>query len=263
MNERMQILKLLEEGKINASEASRLLEALAQSETAHKKHHRMWAAFEHIPENIATIINGSLHHMAFPENLSFNAKDHLLIKGISGDMMIQGIDQNKILVNKQGFGRVKEKENGIEIKAISGDISVQMPKQTQLIIKGVSGSISISDVENEIILKTVSGNVTGSNLKGSFSGDIISGDLALDYIDIEKLNIRSRSGNITLYLDDQIDAHIDIETEEGSIHCDLPLKNEEKNEFSLKGDLNSGKGLIQIRCDLGDTSIKSRESKQK
>ncbi|OGC38956.1 hypothetical protein A2Y85_06005 [candidate division WOR-3 bacterium RBG_13_43_14] len=261
MNERLKILKLLEEGKINADEASRLLEALSHSESGHKKHHRMWAAFEHIPESIATMINGSLQHMSSPEELRFSGKSQLEIKAISGDLIIQGTEQNEILVRKDGFGHVKEKDDKIEIKAISGDINAQIPKQTKILIKGVSGAITISDMENEILLKTVSGNVIGKNLRGSFTGDMIAGDLVLDFIEVKDLNIRSRSGDVMLHLDDQIDAHISIETEEGEIFCDLPLQNEEKNDFTLKGDLKTGKGNIEIKCDLGDTHLKRRESK--
>ena len=263
MNEKMQILKLLEEGKINAEEASRLLEALSHPATGHRGHPRMWAAFEQIPEHIATMINGSALHMASAEKLSFDAKDQISIKGISGNMTIKVADQNKITVNKQGFSRVKEKDDHIEIKAISGDIDVQMPKDTKLVIKGVAGSITISGVESEIMLKTVSGNVIGDNLKGTFSGDFVSGDIELEYIDIDKMDIRSRSGDITLYLDDKIDAHINVETEEGNIECDIPLINEKKDEFSLQGDLNKGKGQIHIKCDLGDTILKKRESRKK
>lgn len=262
LNERMRVLKLLEEGKINADEASRLLEALSLGESGHKKHHRMWAAFEHIPEHIATIINGSVQHMGSPEELSFDEKDALEIKGISGDLIIQGTTEKKILVSKQGFGTVKEKEDKIVIKAISGDIHVAMPALTRLLIKGVSGSITISDVESEILLKTVSGNVTGKNLRGSFTGDVISGDIALEYIDTKNVMVRSRSGDVTLCLGEEIDAHLDIESEEGDIHCEFPLLNEEKHDCTLKGDLKTGTGMIQIKCDLGDIRIRHCASRQ-
>ncbi len=261
MNERLQILKLLEQGKINAEEASRLLEALSHSESSPKKHHRMWAAFEHIPDNIATIINGSVRNMTSHENLSFDKKDMVEIKGISGDISIHGEDQDKITVKKQGFGRVKEKENHLEIKAISGDIDVQMPKKTKLLITGVSGSITMSGVEGKVLLKTVTGDVSGNNLKGSFTGDIISGDIDLDYLETDNIDIRSRSGDATLYLDDKIDARIDVETDEGNIDCAIPLANEKKDRCSLRGDLNKGTARIHIKCDLGDTIIRSRRAK--
>ncbi|KPJ71891.1 hypothetical protein AMJ52_08205, partial [candidate division TA06 bacterium DG_78] len=173
MNERLRILKLLEDGKINAEEAARLLEALSESQTRHKKRHRMWATFEHIPEHIATIINGSVGDMASPEVLRFKNKHELEIKAISGDLMINGTDQNEILVNKQGFGRIVGKNDKVEIKAISGDLHIHVPRRTKLTIKGVSGAVTISEIENDIILKTVSGNITGKDLRGSFTGNII------------------------------------------------------------------------------------------
>jgi DUF4097 and DUF4098 domain-containing protein YvlB len=259
LNEQLKILKLLEEGKINAEEAARLLEALSESQTHHKKHHRMWATFEHMPEHIATIINGSVGLMASPEVLRFKNKHELEIKAISGDLMINGTDQNEILVNKQGFGRIKGKNDKVEIKAISGDVHIHAPRQTKLTIKGVSGTITISEIENDIILKTVSGNIIGKDLRGSFTGNIISGDISLDYAEVHNLDIRSRSGDVTIYLNDQTDARVNIETEEGNISSDLPLKDEQKSEFSLEGTMNNGKGTIYIKCDYGDTFLKKRK----
>ena len=262
MNERLRILKLLEDGKINAEEAARLLEALSESQTRHKKRHRMWATFEHIPEHIATIINGSVGDMASPEVLRFKNKHELEIKAISGDLMINGTDQNEILVNKQGFGRIVGKNDKVEIKAISGDLHIHVPRRTKLTIKGVSGAVTISEIENDIILKTVSGNITGKDLRGSFTGNIISGDISLDYAEVNNLDIHSRSGDVTIYLDDQTDARVSIETEEGTISSDLPLRDEQKSEFSLKGTMNNGKGTIYIKCDYGDTFLKKRETKE-
>jgi DUF4097 and DUF4098 domain-containing protein YvlB len=262
LNEQIKILKLLEEGKINAEEAARLLEALSESETRHKKRHRIWAAFEHMPEHIATIINGSIGPMTSPEVLRFKDRHELEIKAISGDLVITGTDQKEILVNKQGVGRIKGKDDKVEIKAISGDVHIQTPRQTKLTIKGVSGEVTISEIESDIILKTVSGNISGKDLKGSFTGDIISGDISLDYAEATNLDIHSRSGDITIYLNDKTDARVSIETEEGSISSELQLKDEQKNEFSLKGTMNKGKNTISIKCDYGDTFLKKREIKE-
>jgi DUF4097 and DUF4098 domain-containing protein YvlB len=262
LNERLRILKLLEEGKINAEEAARLLEALSESQARHKKHHRMWAPFEHISEHIATIINGSVEHMASPEVLRFKDKHELEIKAISGDLVINGTNHNEILVNKQGFGRIKGKNDKVEIKAISGDVHIHAPRYIKLMIKGVSGAVTISEIENNIILKTVSGNITGKNLKGSFTGNIIAGDISLDYVEVNNLDIHSLSGDVTIYLNDQTDARVHIETEEGTISSNLPLKDEQKSEFSLKGTMNTGKNTINIRCDYGDTVLKKRETKE-
>ncbi len=259
MNERLRILKLLEDGKINADEAARLLEALSHSEGKEKRtRNRFWSSFESIPEVIATAISSSFNGAFSKETLSFVKKEKIIFKGISGDVEILGDVSDTINIEKDGFAKIVERDNLLMIKAISGSLKMRTPVQTDFAIKGVSGDIKISQLDSTLEIASVSGNIVGRELSGSFIGDFVSGDVELDFRRFDKIQIKSKSGDITLWLDKDVEAAIDIETESGNISCDFELQNKKMKAHKLIGTIRNSKGLIEIRNEHGNVSIKKR-----
>ncbi len=260
LNERLRILKLLEEGKINAEEAARLLEALSQSETKERKRrYKIWSSIEAIPEVIASTINSSFKNIISRETLQFSKREKIEFKGVSGEIEITGYDTDTIEIEKEGFAKIMENDNRLEIKAISGNIKMKIPMTTDLAIKGVSGNINISRLNSVIEIASVSGDIKGEELSGTFIGDFVTGDVDLDYKSINKIRVKSKSGYITLRLDETIETHIEVVTEDGSIDCDFDLKDEEKTDTLLKGTLNKPTAQIFIKNDHGDVAIKKRQ----
>jgi len=257
LNERLRILKLLEDGKINADEAARLLEALSQSETKHTKgHHRMWNGIEAIPEVIAAAVATSFKHAKEKESLHFPKKKRIEFRGISGELIIEGSGQAAIEIEKDGFAKIKEKDNSLEIKALSGKINISTPATTDLLIKGISGDLNISHIIGMIEIESVSGDIRGERLSGSFIGGFVSGDVNIGYKKVDKINIRSKTGDILLKLDEKVEAEVYLETERGTIECDFELKEETKKANRLKGIINKPKAKIEIRNIHGDIRIK-------
>ena len=260
MNERLQILNLLEQGKINSDEAARLLEALAQSkDPGTRKKFRLWRSLEGLPEIISTAIETSSIHRHTEEKLQFPQKANIEFKGISGDIDILGESRDNIEIHKDGFGRTKEKDNILMIKALSGDIEIRTNHKTNLVIKGISGDIGIDSLCGKIDIESVSGDIVGKNLAGSLCVKIVSGDMDLEYKDIDELNIESRSGDITLRLEKNVETTLNIETEDGDIDCDFTLKDEEKSTHFLKGVINNPKAKINIVNRSGDVSIRKQK----
>lgn len=259
MNERLRILKLLEDGKINADEAARLLEALSHSEGREKRtRHKIWSSFEAIPEVIATAINSSFKGVISKETFHFPKKEKIIFKGISGDVEIFGDTSDTINIEKDGFAKIMERDNLLMIKAITGSLKMKIPVQTDFTIKGVSGDIKISQLKSTIEIASVSGNIMGKELSGSFIGDFVSGDVDLDFQSLDRIEIKSRSGDITLRLDENIETTIDIETEDGHISCDFELQNKEMKAHKLTGTIRNSKGLIKIRNEHGNVTVKQR-----
>jgi hypothetical protein len=259
LNERLRVLKLLEDGKINAEEAARLLEALSHTESREKKRkHKVWSSLETIPDVIASAITTSFKHPGVKETIEFPKKKKIDFRGISGDLMINGMTQDVIEVEKDGLAKMKEKNNALEIKALSGKTTINAPITTDFGIKGISGSIRISHIAGSIEIESVSGETIGTELSGSFTGNFISGDVDLDYHKTEKVSIRSKTGNVILRLDTKIEAEIDLETEQGTISCDFALEDEEKKTHRLTGIINKPKAKIEIKSSYGDIAIKKR-----
>lgn len=259
MNERLRILKLLEDGKINAEEAARLLEALSQSDVKDKKvKYKIWNSLENIPEVIATAVSTSFKHAVSKETLTFPKKDKVEFKGISGDLEIIGNTTDTIEIEKEGFAKVKEKDNLLEIKAITGNLTIKMPMATDFAIKGISGDMSISSLVGRIEIASVSGDIKGKELSGSFIGDFVSGDVDLDYKKVEEIKIKLKGGDIILGLDEKVEAGIIVETKDGDIDCAFELKDEKRSEHRLTGTINKPKAKIEIKNEHGDIIIKKR-----
>lgn len=259
MNERLQILKLLEEGKITAEEAERLLEAVGRS-SAHEKgtRHKIWSSLEGLPKVISAALGNSFSESAEEEFHKYPSKKKIRFKGISGNLEIEGTDDNKIDIRKDGFAKIKELEDAIAIKALSGNVKIGVPKTTDLSIAGISGDIEISNIAGKLEIESVSGDVTGKNLSGSLSGEIVSGDIDLDYSKVDKIQIKSKSGNVTLRLNEKIEADIEIETAGGTVTCDFELQHKQHEDNILKGTINKPGASIEIKNKHGDVEIRKR-----
>lgn len=258
MNERLSILKLLEQRKINAEEAARLLEALNEGETKKKGPFGFWHSMEVIPEMVSSAIAGSFKHATTKENLQFPKKNKIDFKGISGDIEVIGEDTELISIQKDGFAKIKEEEHTLEIKAISGDVKIKTPKNIDLEIKGVSGNLDIYNLNGKIEIASVSGDITGKELSGSLKGEFVCGDVDLSYKEVDKINIKTKTGDITLRLDKNAAAEVEVETKDGDIDCEFELKNKEEKTNYLRGIINKPSGKIEIKNDYGDVAIKKK-----
>jgi DUF4097 and DUF4098 domain-containing protein YvlB len=255
----MQILKLLEEGKISAEEAERLLEAVGSSSTHDRgQRHKIWSSLEGLPKVISAAFGNSFSESSGEEFHKYPSKRKIKFKGISGNVTIEGGDTQRIDIQKDGFAKIKESEDSIAIKALSGNVKITVPRKTDLSIAGISGDIVVSNIDGNLAIESVSGDVIGKNLSGSLSGGIVSGDMDLDYAQVDKISIRSRSGNVVLRLDQEVEAEIEIEAPEDCVTCDFELKNKQRDDNVLIGTINKPGAKIEIRGKSGEVEIKKR-----
>ncbi len=257
MNERLKILKLLEEGKIKAEEAERLLQALSEGEGKRRGHHH-WEflnSMGSIPDIIGASMAGSFHNAAGKEKMTYPRKKKIAFRGLSGDIVIRGEDIEEIYVEKDGMAKVSEEGNVLVIKAVSGDLKIKTPRETDIELKGVSGDLDLRDLAGQIDISSVSGDIDGEGLSGSFRGDFVSGDIELDYNKVERIEIKSKSGDIEIKLGPQVEATLEIESKYGNIDCDFDLLEKEENDDRIKGVINKPTGRIEIRNDYGDVMI--------
>jgi len=255
----MQILKMLEDGKINAQEAERLLEALSHSASREKKNKfKIWSSIEGIPKFISAAIGNSFTESETCESMHYDAKKRFSFNGISGNLQISGTDTAGITVERGGFSKIKEDDETLSIKTLSGDVKVSVPRNIDISVSSISGDININNIIGKIRIESVSGNFNGKDLSGSMFGELVSGDINLVCNDFEKIKIKSRSGDVTLQLDKKVEAEIELETESGSIQCDFDLLEEQRSDNELKGIINKSTAEISIKSRSGDLSIKKR-----
>lgn len=257
MNERLKILTLLEEGKINAEEAERLLEAVSRSGPNEKAgRQKIWTSLEGLPRVISAALGDVFSETA---TLEYPARKEVVFKSVSGDLEVQGGDSETTKIEKDGLARVKEHDDSITITALSGNMKITVPRKTDLVIASVSGDIALMDINGAIEIESVSGDVTGKNLSGSFKAEIVSGDVDLDYATLDKAKIKSKSGNVVLRLAESIEAEVEIETEDGTATCDFELLDRKEEDDKLSGIINKAGAKIKIANAHGDVELKKRQ----
>jgi DUF4097 and DUF4098 domain-containing protein YvlB len=212
LNEQMRILKMLEDGKINADEAARLLEAVTSPLPHGARRHRIINSFEHIPEMIAAKINGSFKHAGARATETFPGKERIIFKGISGDLTVHGKPVENIEVTRDGFVKIAAETHALVMKGLGGDIAINAPHKTDVTIKGVSGNIVVEDIDGCLKVKSVSGDIDTKDLTGAFHGAIVSGNVHLDYKDLSTIEIAAKASDIVLSMDEKTEASVEIET---------------------------------------------------
>lgn len=285
--ERARILKLLEDGKITAEEAARLIEALGKGDRAKellfhvpkfgKGHHK---EFDMIPDVVSRTVRRAVEtgigERMLLRTRKFSAKDEIAIRAVSSDIKIEGWDKDEILLESHGLGKVSEEDNQLHIKTLSGDMKLSLPMktklglstvsgdveleklQTEVDIHTVSGDIEIDNFEGKMAIKTVSGDVTGKDLNGNIWTKSQSGDIDLEFIASDQSEFETASGDIIITLPKDANLILELYTEEGEINLDIPKPYEEmeKEEGFLKIGLGDKKGKFVCRTDSGDIEIR-------
>jgi len=264
LNERLRILKLLEEGKINAGEAVRLLDALngGESRKRHGPPHgfSFWHTMENIPDMVSSAMQDAFKHVSVAEKTEYGKKSKMILRGVSGDIEIHGADTDVIVIDKEGLAKVMENEDSLEVKTISGDMRITMPRSTQLELRGVSGDIQLNGLSGILEIASVDGDINGRDLSGSLKVNIVSGDIDLHYRKADHIEIHEKTGDVVLRLAKDIAAEIEIRTgeDEGDIECEFDLRDKIEKDNYLKGTINKGGGKSQINNDYGDVSIQKK-----
>ncbi len=279
MDERMRILKLLEEGKITADEAARLLEALKGE--PHYKGPSFWASglAKTITDAVTSSLRASFGEVGSELRQTFKGKKMVGISSVSGDVDIKGWDENKIEVSSTGgwLRKIRDEDDTLSIKELSGDLSLRVPTRIDLDLSLVSGDARIEGCEGKIYLKTVSGDIELSRVRGQFtlksvSGDVQgegiegkleveahSGEIGIDFDKVEDIRVKVKTGHVELTIPQDSSLRLELETEKGYIDCDLPLKDIKRGEGYLKGILGKGEGELRVKIEEdGDIRIRGR-----
>jgi len=254
LNERLRILKLLEEGKINAEEAARLLEALGSYESKERRSRR-WG-FMDIFSFLSDIpfIDG-FRGANLEETLIASKKDRIELQSTGGNVKVFGEEIDSIKIEKNGFTKIREEGETLRIKSFGGSIKILTPPKTDLELKNIGGNVDIENLTGKIIMKVVGGNIKGKGLSGSFSAFDAGGDIELDYKTVDKIDIKT-AGDVILYLDENVAVEMELKAG-GEIGCEFQLSKETRKDHYLRGILNEPKGRVRIESG-GDITIKRR-----
>lgn len=327
--ERSRILKLLEDGKITADQAARLIEALgrvgsgvededslgvgrhARAEERpgrHRdrlsRHHSLlteegllhpprpprpvrvsMAELDRIPDIVAGAVTAAMKAGVGDDGelkTDFPDKSSLFLKSISGDVCVDGWDGQGLKISGTGgITKVREREDKVMIRSISGDFKVQAPKDSRLELVSVSGDVSVSGVDGKFGLKSASGDVELKGFNGEVTATVVTGDVTLSavsgkfVVETKTGDIRfepegdfegslvSKSGDIELVLDPMADVVLDMAIEEdGEIEVDDTLAGERLEESDRRLVLRLGAGSRRVDVRTREADITVRQAKE-
>jgi len=277
--ERARILKMLEEGKITADEAARLIEALGarrdRDEVIVGRHFRMphmprpprpprnvkvkMAELDRIPDIVAGAVSSAMRsglgqQGEFKEE--FPGKKSLFLKSVSGDVDIEAVDFDGIrLESTGGITKVREREEKVMVRAISGDFKVQLPAEARVELVSVSGDVNVTGVSGVFGLKSVSGDVELTGFSGEVEATVVSGDLSLDGFSGE-VTAESKSGDISCHAAGTVDGS--LTSKSGSIELELPAGADVvlDMECEEEGEIVVGPGLVYETLEEGEHRLR-------
>lgn len=297
-DERDRILKLLEDGKVTAEQAARLIEALGSrpvppmppvppfmmGRSFRTRGHGSLKDLDRIPELVAHAVTTAVRSgFESDEVLSndFPNEHKLFIKTVSGDVTVEGAEADNVNVKYSGgMVKVRALDDGVQVRSVSGDVEATMPKAGELEVETVSGDVSVDEVEGKLMFKSVSGDVNVETSRGEIHAYTVSGDVELAGFagelevesrsgDVELVAVGSvsgvlatKSGDITVALPDAVDFDIELSSEEsGDIELELeePFETLERRESYVHIRRGAGSDRLVCRTRSGDITVRDAE----
>lgn len=285
--ERARILKLLEDGRITAEQAARLIEALGSRRADEEPVPPLRRGFgrqtvppglDRIPDIVAKAVSSAVKSRGETASVRmFADSTRLSIKAVSGDVEIAGTGENGISISSDGSPRVRESGGAVEVNAVADDLRVRTARSCDVAVKTVSGDVAVAQLEGAISVLTVSGDVEADEVGGRLEVATVSGDVELTRVagevavktgsgDIDIVpggqfggEATTRSGDITLLLGSGVDLLAEFETEDGDIDVALTVAHEVLLDSRTKKRVRIGAGTRQFRARTVKGSITVRD----
>ena len=249
MDERMKILQMLEDGKVTAEEAAKLLEAVSRhgpgrhtvgidSEIVGNVMGGVSGVMESIPEIIAHCAR--LGTKGGKKTLTVKKKPAVKLSLVGGDLTLSPSEDDTIRGNlSSGIVTAKDVRDELLIKCLGGDADVQMPQIERLAVSLVGGDVE-GDVDAAVlVVKT------------------LDGDIKLQLKNPQSATVKSKSGDISLTIPKEADVVVDAYTMSGDLEFEPEIEIEEQTDNHIKGKMGKGKGSLTIVNLSGDISVKA------
>ncbi len=229
----------------------------------------------------------------FQRNLPFSPGGMISLRNFDGAIEITGWDQNKVEVfaqkmvprpqrsyirfalPRQDIARIDLERYGddhiyINTKSPSEqgldtivDYYIKTPRFINLKeILARKGDVFIADVYGSAFVRLEEGNIEVDNFSGSLDASVIKGSLQASLYDLRQEDVISfnvQKGNVTLFLQENVNAHIKAFFPDGLFRSEFDSGEQEKqNAVDFK--IGSGGTSVYISTSSGDIEIKIIES---
>jgi DUF4097 and DUF4098 domain-containing protein YvlB len=147
----------------------------------------------------------------------------LVVDTVSADITINGVQGQQRLESVSGTVQTQAFDQPVSLHSVSGDV----------ILAGTGGKATAS-TEN------VSGSTTVTGIRGSYEGEVVSGDINATVVAAERLSADSVSGDIKIQAELAATARVEMESISGSVSLVMkPPVNAEFDLESFSGDIEN------------------------
>lgn len=102
-------------------------------------------------------------------------------------------------------------------------VTLRLPKQINLVAKGVNGAVTVGEIEGPVEIHGINGRVDIAQASGSAEFNGINGNISVSLKQIDtSVDIHGINGNIELRLSDKVNADLEAEGMNGSVSSDIP-----------------------------------------
>jgi len=241
--------------------------------------------------NLVDYAGPSVPRNAFHETYSLQPGGTVQVINTEGNIEIRGWEHDEVEITAQAEYspsfrpgltisswslprpriQVERFENFIKIKSPTvgegegpGPIHyiLNVPKSINLNeIRNKRGAITVTDVFGKTVIDLGEGSLRVENFSGSLDATVDLGEVEAELLDLreeDEIRITTRRGDITIYLQPEVDARLEASAPQGSVDCDFDLGPVlSANEIS--GAIGAGKTPILLSALSGDIAVRKND----
>jgi DUF4097 and DUF4098 domain-containing protein YvlB len=167
---------------------------------------------------------------------------------------------------------------GRKVASLQIHYYVQVPNQTNLVLKTTNGEVRVRGVDGKLDATTTNGDMRIGNLKGEVTLGTTNGEIELTGISGEAVaqttngsvsaqlrgvaskgivEIRTTNGNVTVYLPGDLKALLDATTTNGRVSIDFPVVRQGiGTSKSIRGTIHGGGATISLGTTNGNVEVR-------
>ncbi|UCB59003.1 MAG: DUF4097 family beta strand repeat protein [Thermoplasmatales archaeon] len=211
-------------------------------------------------------VNGLINVVSWDEkNISLNATKR-------SRYGYEDLDKAKIIVTEINNEITIEIQHDQPIRSRAVDLEIKIPKNVTVksatttngpitlskikgdtILSSINGAINIEDVDGYINASSTNGCINIKNTSGIDDLSTTNGGIIAEVLNIIKnIKIQTINGEISLYINQSLNAEFNISTINGGIIIeDLDISTSETSSKHLRGTIGSGGNTLEIKTTNG------------
>lgn len=217
----------------------------------------------------------------FRQTYNLSAGGSVSLKNVNGSVKIRAWDDQKVEVKALKKGPTAEniQQVKIEVNASNDSVTIDtiypkvsrnlnvsvayeisVPRNANLKkVETVNGSVEITDVQGRIEANSVNGSITISGSRGAIDAETVNGSIKATMDELsttEKTSFETVNGSLNLFLPENANAELEVDTTNGKINSEFQLTVEGKyGPKQARGKIGQGGAKLDLETVNGSINI--------